>query len=679
MYIKYLQVKASLASFGFVGVGIGIGIIFGSFLESLMLSRHTLHIIKNIIYFYNFVFWLLSIYGNYLVLYLNALKNYIQLKNFIIFLFSLKIYYLIYIRILLLIFNIKNIYYIYINFVSFISFICGLIFNCICILLNFKIFFFNLIIFKILKIIWNHKGLNFKKDFSKLLLFISILGLIEIIYLDFLSIDYIIFCIVKYKIVFVLSLLVYINFLRNLYIKKKYKNIIFSFIIKIIFFFIFWITQFKMFNNNFNIYLGHLVDFFLLFFNNNISCESMDTTKILIVIGAGAIVIGASYYGYQYYKTNYMKHNDFYTNRSQKNHMNNIHLNMEKNYKLKIQMLEKEKAELIKNNNIKDNNLLLLKSEIEEKTLLIQKLESNIKYAQDLELKNQTDILHFQEIAKNLEEITNVTMEQLSVANNKINIMNEDHISNNFLFENLKCDYNKLVLQYKEDDSSYKTNTEIYLETIEANKTNYLALQKKYNLIVEDRSKYLKKNEQSQEYIKILIQKEKLLSCELQEFKNIKLSPSEINFINEKLKISNEKINLLEFEKHHLQTMFELRLNELDFFKGNFFKINQNIENFFTKSLGVVTTDLDKFKIYSLIPNNYLSQFNVTKINIIDVIYHRNWEITCYFFEGLSNEIGVTLNKSLYYLCDNLIDFNETICTVDSVSFFEYIKNHKKP
>jgi hypothetical protein len=66
------------------------------------------------------------------------------------------------------------------------------------------------------------------------------------------------------------------------------------------------------------------------------------------------------------------------------------------------------------------------------------------------------------------------------------------------------------------------------------------------------------------------------------------------------------------------------------------------MENTHTKTLGVIINDINPsiINIYSIVPNNELYKYNLKKLSFSDVIYNQNWDITMYFFNGLTSSIS---------------------------------------
>jgi cytochrome c oxidase subunit 3 len=428
----------------------------------------------------------------------------------------------------------------------------------------------------------------------------------------------------KYNILYIILFIVYLNFIKNLYLKKQYKKLIFTFFIKFIYLFGYCISDTKLFNNPLNYYFIKILNFLFQFINMSLECETSTKSKILIGFGFGFTILGLSFYGLKYYQNYQLKYNNeryFIIKKNLQDNFNLILSRVEKDYKLKIEILEKEKQDLILINN-------------------------NFKF--DLE----------------------------NVSNN-LNLKNIDNIELNQKFTSFTEEYNKFVTQYVTNMEIYKENEKHYLEVIEENKNLFLNLQNKYNLLSDTHKKLIKKYNEATDYLELVVKKGKEIKKELLEFQKLQLTPDQIKMVNEQLEVSNHKIYLLEIEKKRIQNLSESCLIELDFFKSIIFKINRNLVDQLSpnKSLGIIYNNFNdnKCTIYSLIPNHFLENFNLKKITIVDILYHRNWNITCYFFKSLSTEIISTISDSLEILPYTLVESIEDYSVIRLDNFLDYV------
>jgi hypothetical protein len=228
--------------------------------------------------------------------------------------------------------------------------------------------------------------------------------------------------------------------------------------------------------------------------------------------------------------------------------------------------------------------------------------------------------------------------------------------------------------------SEFRIYSDKIKKDLSLKKDEFRLLKKNYNETLNEKLKLVDElHSVHQENIK-LITKEKNFVLELYSVKKKGLlTMDELNFVNEKLKISNNKINELLFEIKNNKNMLEIQIEDLNFLKSNMFKITSDTVNFLNtqnnnKFLGIICDDFksNKFTIYSLLPNNQLENFNCKKVTFIDVVYHKDWNITCYFFKGLSNQFTELVSDLLF---TNLIDSIDDFSIVNSVSFLEYLKN----
>ena len=160
------------------------------------------------------------------------------------------------------VFNVYNYLWFFIIFIHLILFIFKLIY--------FKFLILNLCLYRVIFLIEMDKFLDLKdidlilksfRVYSKLLLFLIQVLLIFGLFNNF-------------QILFFIGLFLYCKMLKKLYVKNCYKTLVLSLFIKAFIFFVYYITNYKILNTNFNENLNFFFDFLFNLVNTPSFCES---------------------------------------------------------------------------------------------------------------------------------------------------------------------------------------------------------------------------------------------------------------------------------------------------------------------------------------------------------------------------------------------------------------------